>query len=128
MRINWENWGIAASLACAIHCALTPLFFTSLPLMGVQILEHPAVEFGLLGLALVIGLLSLRHGYKLHHHRLLPILLFLAGIALMFVKELVPGGHWWLLLPAVILILSAHVANHLLCRKANHCHSTDCSH
>jgi hypothetical protein len=26
-KINWDALGIGASLACAIHCALLPLFF-----------------------------------------------------------------------------------------------------
>ncbi|HAL95914.1 MAG TPA: MerC domain-containing protein, partial [Chitinophagaceae bacterium] len=30
-RINWDALGISASIACAIHCALLPLFLSSLP-------------------------------------------------------------------------------------------------
>jgi hypothetical protein len=28
----------------------------------------------------------------------------------------------------VFFIISAHLMNYLFCRKANHCHSTDCNH
>ena len=128
MRINWEGLGVAASLACAIHCALLPLFITSLPLLGVNIIDNAGIEFTLIGLAFVIGFISLRHGYRLHHHKIWPLTFFSAGIGLMIVKELLPGKPLWVLIPAVALILWAHWLNHKLCRKANHCHNTDCNH
>ena len=39
-KINWDALGIGASLACAIHCALLPLFFSTLPLFGINIIHH----------------------------------------------------------------------------------------
>ena len=44
LKINWDALGITASLACAIHCALLPLFFTSLPILGINIIENPVVD------------------------------------------------------------------------------------
>jgi MerC mercury resistance protein len=45
---NWDAIGIGASLACAIHCALLPLFFSSLPLMGINILHNTQFELGMI--------------------------------------------------------------------------------
>jgi hypothetical protein len=45
-KINWDALGIATSLACAIHCALLPLFLSSLPLFGVNIIENTFLNSG----------------------------------------------------------------------------------
>ncbi len=39
-RINWDAWGVATSLACAIHCAVLPLLLSSLPVFGINIIEN----------------------------------------------------------------------------------------
>ncbi|MEI9943707.1 MAG: MerC domain-containing protein [Chitinophagaceae bacterium] len=71
-RINWDALGITASVACAIHCALLPLFLSSLPLFGVNIIHNLAFEAGMVLLAFCIGTYSFYHGYKKHHHSFMP--------------------------------------------------------
>lgn len=63
-KINYDALGIAASIACAIHCALLPLVMTSLPILGINIINNYWFEFGMIFLALVIGIYSLMHGFK----------------------------------------------------------------
>lgn len=129
MKINWDALGITASLACAIHCAVLPLFTAALPLFGINIIHHTGFEITMLLLALFIGLYSLYHGYRRHHHRLLPGLLFTSGIVLLAVKLfLIHDVQNWLLLPAVLLIVSAHFLNYRFCRVHNHAHADDCNH
>jgi hypothetical protein len=41
LQINWNALGASAAVACAIHCALLPLFITTLPLFGIDILDKP---------------------------------------------------------------------------------------
>jgi len=45
-KLNLDKVGIGASLLCAIHCALLPVLFTTLPLMGVELLKSKHVEPG----------------------------------------------------------------------------------
>ena len=129
-RINWQALGISASLICAIHCALMPLLVTSLPLFGVNLIENIWVEVSLLVFAFVVGFYSLWHGYKKHHHRIVTLLIFTAGITLFVVHQFVEVPYYGitLILPGVISVLSAHFLNYRLCRKANHCHTSDCNH
>ncbi len=127
-RINWDALGIGASLACAIHCALLPLFLSSLPLFGINIINNIVFEAGMIGLALLIGLYSLSHGFRRHHHSLVPILLFLAGFSLLVMKEFFMHYFNWLLAPAVLLIITAHLINYRSCRVHNHAHADDCDH
>ncbi|MER3498257.1 MAG: MerC domain-containing protein [Chitinophagaceae bacterium] len=127
-KINWDALGIATSIACAIHCALLPLFLSSLPLFGVNIIHNIYFEAGMITLAFLIGVYSLSHGFKRHHHRLLPIFIFSLGFVFLVIKQFFVHYETWLLVPAVGFIVTAHVLNYFFCRKANHCHTTDCNH
>lgn len=117
IRINYDALGIAASLACAIHCALLPLILTSLPLFGTNIINNAAFEYGMIALALVVGVYSLWHGFKRHHHRYSPLLLFGSGMALLFLKQIFHQYQLYFLIPAVVSIVMAHIINYRLCRK-----------
>jgi hypothetical protein len=100
---NWDAIGIGTSLACAIHCALLPLFFSTLPLLGINVLHNPSFEFGMILLSFGIGAYSLYHGYKKHHHSFKPIILFSIGIGLMFCRMVFREAELYLLFPAAFL-------------------------
>jgi hypothetical protein len=127
-KINWDTIGISASLACAIHCALLPLFLTSLPLFGINILHNVFFEAGMVVLAFCIGSYSLYHGYRRHHHNPLPLILFAVGMIFLVFKLFFILYEGWLLIPAVTLIISAHLFNFRFCRIHNHAHADDCDH
>ena len=127
-RINWDAMGITMSVACAIHCAILPLFFSFLPLFGVNIIHNMAFEAGMVLLAFAIGAYSLYHGYRRHHHNKLPFILFCTGIILLVLKLFFIHYETWLLIPAVIFIVSAHLFNYRFCRVHNHAHADDCNH
>lgn len=128
IKINWDAVGVTASVACAIHCALLPLVLTSLPLFGINIINNSSFEFFMIGLSFCVGVVALYHGWKRHHHSKLPVILFSAGIAFLFAKQVWHNLLLWFLIPAVVLIVTAHLLNFRLCRKAEHCHDTDCNH
>ncbi|HEV8283852.1 MAG TPA: MerC domain-containing protein [Chitinophagaceae bacterium] len=128
LQVNLDALGIATSFACAIHCAVLPLVLTSLPLFGINIINNNFFEAGMIILAFAIGSFALYHGYKRHHHRILPLIIFSVGFIFLVSKQIFLTYEIWLLIPAVVFILSAHFFNYRFCRKANHCHSTDCNH
>ena len=127
-KINYDALGIATSLACAIHCAILPLILTSLPVLGVNIIHNIPFEYGMICLALAIGSYSLFHGYRKHHHKILPLLIFFSGISFLFLKQVWHDHQVWFLAPAVAAIVGAHWLNYRYCKKANHCHQEDCNH
>jgi len=127
-KINYDALGIAASVACAIHCALLPLLMTSLPILGVNIINNIWFEVFMILLAAGIGLYSLNHGFKRHHHNRLPIVIFLGGMALLLLKQVLHVYQLWFLIPGVAMIISAHYINYRQCQQANHCHKEDCTH
>lgn len=127
-KINWDALGITTSVACAIHCAILPLFVSVLPLFGVNIIHNIAFEAGMVALAFCIGAYSFYHGYRKHHHNLLPSFLFVAGLFLLVLKLFFVHYETWLLIPAVSFIVSAHYLNYRLCRRHNQAHTDDCNH
>jgi hypothetical protein len=128
LKINWDAMGITTSLACAIHCALLPLFLSSLPIFGIEIIDNRFFELGMIFLAFGIGAYSLYHGWRKHHHQWMPFLIFSAGILCLFAKQIWHQWQLWFLVPAVFLIITGHYFNYRLCREAKHCHAQDCMH
>ena len=120
LKINWDALGIFASIACAIHCALLPLVITTLPLFGVNIIHNLTFELCMILIAGCIGVYSLMHGYKKHHHQKLPVILFSAGMVLLFAKQIWHTYTLWFLAPAVLFIVSAHFINYRLCKLHKH--------
>lgn len=127
-KINWDSLGIGASVACAVHCAVLPLLYTSVPLLGINILHNPWFEWTMIIIALAIGINALRHGITRHHHRYLPLILLLIGFAFLMAKEAIHEWHTALVIIALGFIVTAHYLNYRFCRKANHCHANDCDH
>ncbi|GAC1449157.1 MAG: hypothetical protein NVSMB7_11080 [Chitinophagaceae bacterium] len=127
-KMNWDAMGVTASVACAIHCAVLPVLLTSLPVFGFDIIQNPLFEYGMIGLAFLAGIYALSHGFRKHHQRFLPLAIFSIGILLLLAKQVWHTLHIWLLIPAVIAIISAHYLNYRYCRVYNHAHGTDCSH
>lgn len=127
-KINWDALGITTSVACAIHCAILPLMLTSLPVFGIDIIDNISFEYFMITMAFLIGCYALYHGYRKHHHNLLPVITFSTGILLLFAKQAWHSWQLWLLIPAVIFICGSHYLNYHLCKKANHCPTEDCNH
>jgi hypothetical protein len=128
IKLNWDALGITASLVCAIHCAILPLFLASLPLLGVNIIENSGFEYGMIALAFVVGIYSLWHGYRRHHHKKLPLLLFTIGMLCLVLKQLIHEYHTIILIPAIVFIIAAHWLNYRSCKEHNHAHTDDCDH
>src|SRR5690606_249209 len=103
-KLNLDIVGIGASLACAIHCAILPLFLNSLPLFGMNIIENQAFEYSMIALTFIIGGISLFHGYKKHHHSRMPFMIFSLGIIFLISKQI--WHHWqYYFLPVAVLLI-----------------------
>ena len=109
---------MCSSDLCAIHCAALPLIVSALPLLGVNQAYNALFEYGMIGLAFLIGTWALWHGFSRHHHRILPWLLFLGGMILLISKQLWHGYELRLLPFAVGFIISAHIVNYRLSRRS----------
>jgi MerC mercury resistance protein len=118
LKLNWDAFGIIASIACAIHCALLPVIVTSLPVFGINIVHNLAFEWGMIALAFIVGSYSLYHGYTRHHHSVFPALIFSFGFLFLVLKQFFVQHNIILLLVAVGFIVTAHYYNYRLCHKS----------
>jgi hypothetical protein len=116
--INADFMGIGASLACAVHCAVLPLFLSGLSLFGVNIIHNFWFETGMIGLTFVLGTLALQHGFRRHHRSFIPFLLFTGGMLFLIFKQYLHDYELFLLPFALILIVSAHIFNFRYSKKA----------
>lgn len=116
MKINWDALGVTTSVLCAIHCAVLPLAMATLPVLGINIIHNTLFEYGMIGLAFVIGTRALWHGFRRHHHRLTPWLLFVVGMIFLIAKQIWHVYELWFLPFAVGLIVTAHLLNYRFSR------------
>ncbi|QEC43088.1 MerC domain-containing protein [Pseudobacter ginsenosidimutans] len=119
MKISYDHLGIFTSIVCAIHCTVLPLIISSLPFLGIDILESAAIEWGLIAMAFLFGFLSLNHGYRRHHQKKLPALLFCAGFAFLIINQVTDEQILFICIPlAALLIIAAHITNIQRCRQS----------
>jgi tetrahydromethanopterin S-methyltransferase subunit C len=118
IKLNWDAFGIGTSVLCAIHCALLPVIVSSLPIFGINIVHNLVFEWGMIGLAFIVGSYSLFHGYVKHHRSLKPVLLFSVGFVFLVLKQFFFQYDILFLLIAVTCIISAHFYNYRLCHKS----------
>jgi len=109
-----DNIGITASTLCAIHCAVVPVLFTSLPLLGLGFLANAWVEWGMIIFALMIGVYSIGLSYLRTHRQPLPLFLLITGFVIIMLGHAFQKG--WaevVIVPAGgLLIAIAHFVNY----------------
>lgn len=80
-----DRFGMVASCVCAAHCAVMPSVVGLLPLFGLNVIADEQVEWALIGIAVLVGMASLLPAYFRHHRRATPLVIFTAGLGLIFV-------------------------------------------
>lgn len=122
-KINLDKVGIAASLLCAIHCALLPILFTTLPLLSVELLENKLIELGFILFSLLVGCFALYNGYARHHRKTWPLFLFAAGIALLLIAHFLLEENWEtaIKITGATIIIVAHILNWHSCKHCTIC-------
>lgn len=109
---NLDFFGFSASLICAIHCVLIPVFFALGAFKGLAWLENPIVEWSLIILTMFIASLSLIRAYLYHHKNSEPLIIAAIGFLLLIVSHEFEA-IWLHFITALggILIAVAHYLN-----------------
>ena len=137
LGVRLSSVGSIISLACAVHCALTPLALLALPLLAAQYggafsavvdsVFSDSTEWVLLGVILVIGGGGVLVTYPVHRDRR-PATLTMAGFLLLLSMRLVAGEGSSLELTGTLigasLIAWGSFMNRSLCR-CHPCHARD---
>jgi hypothetical protein len=117
-RFSWDVVGFSASAICAVHCLAVPVLLMISSLSGFEILHNHDLETFILLFSSVIGAVSIFPSWYRHHRKLLPMLIFLTGIAF------VGSGRFnhtifletVLTTSGAVLVATSHLINWKLCR------------
>jgi hypothetical protein len=118
-RLGVDGWGASASTACAVHCALTPLL-PGLPLIGVELLLHPACEVGLLLACSVLAAAAMLGGARHRHGHWWPPALFVVGLLVVWSAHFAVEHPYEAVVSVAgaVVLASAHVGNFRCCRRS----------
>jgi hypothetical protein len=116
-KANWDEMGILTSVICAIHCGVLPFLLPALSLFGVNIIHNIYFEWLMIGIAFMVGVYALYHGFVRHHRSYKPLLFFAFGFVFLVAKQFWIQYEYLFLIMAVMPIIYAHYQNYRLCRK-----------
>lgn len=115
-----DRIGMIASCVCAVHCAVMPAVIGLLPLLGLGVIADERVEWAVIGIAALVGAASLLPTYFRHHGCATPLLIFAAGLTLIFVGKTLFEERATLEAASVVAgalaVAVAHFVNRRLCR------------
>jgi hypothetical protein len=117
--------GVALSIACGVHCLLTPILLIALPALG-EAFHRPIVHRVIAIGVTVIAAYALWRGYRRHGH-LLPMALGFAGVLTIWAAAFLPHhahAHDHFHLPAgtivtmlgSLMLITGHLLNIRTCR------------
>lgn len=77
------------SMICLIHCIATPLLLMAFPLLSIYIKSFHTAEWFFLGISLILGVLSIKHGMNNHYKSAFPLILFVTGMSIAALSHLI---------------------------------------
>lgn len=119
-----DRIGVAASLACGVHCVLAPMALGLLAAFPVEWAFSRASETAMLLLTASLAAASLIPAYRNQHRRKSCLSMFGGGILmLVMAKFALHGGRFEpvFLAGGAALIAGAHLANLHFCRSCRTC-------
>lgn len=130
LKINsLDRFGSIASTVCAIHCALSPIIFGLLPLIGGANANERWLEPFFVLAAGGLAVTALARGYAVHHRRSVAGL-FALGFAGIVAGRWIVAEAWPLLESGLVvagslILVLAHRRNHSACMTCLVCNSMD---
>ena len=122
--------GMWASIICAIHCTILPLFLVLIPTAGVYLFINETLEFILLFLSLIFNISNVCFGYRTHKSNK-AIALLAVGLFLFVVGRLLHhhnDHHQFtfdlfnvFMIAGGFTMAFSTLLNDRLCKTCNHC-------
>ncbi|MEZ5366020.1 MAG: MerC domain-containing protein [Bryobacterales bacterium] len=119
-----DRLGVAASLACGVHCVLAPLAMGMAAVLPVEWAFSRASEVTLILLTAALAATSLVPAYRNQHRRKSCLAMFGGGILLLLAAKFALHGASLepvFLAGGAALIAGAHLANLHFCRSCKKC-------
>lgn len=104
---------MGASLLCAIHCVALPVFFSTLPLMGIELMENIWLELLTIAISMLAGGWAIWRAYRHHHGIVWMPVSFVAGVLLMVAGNFVQVEWVEMLTKALgaVVLVAVHIIN-----------------
>jgi hypothetical protein len=117
-RFSWDVVGFSASLICAIHCLAVPVFLMISSITGLQALHNHSIENFILAFSAAVGSVSIIPGWRKHHRKIAPFIVFGFGLSLIVISRLNLALLTETLLTTggALIIAASHWMNWRLCR------------
>jgi hypothetical protein len=124
-----ERIALFLSALCAVHCLLTPFVLVGMsifPALGsASALLDTKWEIIIISSTAILGFYTMWHGYKHHHGKSMPMVLFAVGLCVMilhmaFFPEQSSIGMGLGIMSSIIIVVS-QVQNYRFTRQAK-CH------
>lgn len=114
--------GISATTICTLHCLITPLLISMLPLIGIGFFADESFEFFMISSTLVIAFFAILSGFLKNHKRLYPFYPLGTGIIFYLNKDLL-GEEFepYILVIGAVFVITAHLINYRLCKSCPVC-------
>ena len=124
-----DRFGSIASTVCALHCALSPLVFGLLPLLGGAGWNERWLEPAFVFLSIALAAVALARSYAIHRRRSV-VALFVLGFASIvagrwMIAEVSPALESGLVVAGSLILVLAHQRNHSACMTCLVCSSMD---
>lgn len=124
-KLSYSDWlGVAASGLCAIHCALTPVFFAARPVLESTMGQHnhgsgfwALLDYLFLVLSLAAVWYSSRHTVHKRIKRVLWAAWVVFAIGLLSEPFHFTHGIWFMYVGSITLVI-AHLYNHRYCKRS----------
>ena len=128
-NISLDRFGSMASTVCGIHCALSPILFGLLPLIGGANSNERWLEPSFVIAAIGLAVVALARGCAVHHRRSV-VALFVLGFAGIVAGKWIVAEAWPLLESGLVvagslILVLAHRRNHSACMTCLVCNSMD---
>lgn len=114
--------GIVVAVVCALHCIAGPLLVAAAPLLALEWIEHPGIEWGLVVASIITSSAAIVSAWR-RHRRWGPLPLLIVGVVGLLVTRLGPElaeetERLAVGAAATVLVL-AHLVNLQMLRRAS---------
>lgn len=117
-KSRFDAISMLVSLACLLHCILLPLFLTTLPLWGFELLENRFIEAATILLSALVGGYAILRSFTKYHRNVWVVVLFVLGLLAMIAGCFpIPVNEAPVKLAGACLVIAAHIQNWRLSRR-----------
>lgn len=124
-RLYLDRYGMAISIACAVHCAVLPLAMTFLLGSGLSWLASRELEWAILGSTFLLGSTRLLQSF-LRHKNPEALAMFATGLLCFASAKMgwvaIAYSEAWFMALGGALVAAAHFRNLRLCTCCAHRH------